>query len=113
MTVSPGEEAAQRAQELLRRGAELAAGKGVTEDDVKRATEHADRSRVRDQAARQRAVYRHYEAGAGHERAARIEERAATDGLGDVAAHRRAAERERDAARRDLRAAQEADQQDA
>ncbi|MCV7445008.1 hypothetical protein AWB91_24840 [Mycobacterium paraense] len=113
MAVSPGEEAAQRAQELLLRGAELAAGKAVTEEDVKRAAERSDRAHVRDQAARDRAVYRHYEAGAAHERAAEIEELAVVEGLGDVDAHRRAAERERDAARRDLRAAQEADQQDA
>ncbi|OBG40992.1 hypothetical protein [Mycobacterium sp. E3198] len=113
MAVSPGEEAAQRAQELLRRGADLAARKGVTEEDVKRAAESAERAHERDQAARQRAVYRHYEAGAAHERAAEVEELAVVEGLGDVAAHRRAAEKEREAARRDLRAAQEADQQDA
>jgi hypothetical protein len=43
MAASPGEEAAQRAAELLRRGAELAARKAVTEEDVQRAAEHAAR----------------------------------------------------------------------
>jgi hypothetical protein len=113
MADSPGEQAGQRAQELLRRGAELAAHKSITQDDVKRAAEHADRSHERDQAARERAVHRHYEAGAAHERAAEVEELAVEEGLGDVAAHRRAAQKEREAARRDLQAAQQADQQDA
>ncbi len=113
MAVSPGEEAAQRAQELLRRGAELAARKTVTDEDVKRAAEHGERAHERDQAARNRALQRHYEAGAAHERAAEVEELAVEEGLGDVAAHRQAAEKEHEAARRELRAAQEADQQDA
>jgi hypothetical protein len=113
MADSPGEQAGQRAQELLRRGAELAAHKSITQDDVQRAAEHADRSHERDQAARERAVHRHYEAGAAHERAAEVEELAVEEGLGDVAAHRRAAQKEREAARRDLQAAQQADQQDA
>ncbi|OBI89756.1 hypothetical protein [Mycobacterium sp. 1245805.9] len=113
MADSPGDEAAQRAQELLRRESELAARKAVTQDDVRRAAERADRAHRRDQAARERAVYRHYAAGAAHERAAEVEELAVAEGLGDVAAHRRAAAKEREAARRELRAAQEADQQDA
>jgi hypothetical protein len=113
MADTAGDEAAQRAQELLRRGAELAARKAVTEDDVKRAAEHAERSHERDQEARQRELYRHYEAGAAHERAAEVHELAVEEGLGDVAAHRRAAEWEREAARRDLQAAQQADNQDA
>lgn len=58
-------------------------------------------------------MHRHYEAGAAHERAAEVEELAVEERLGDVAAHRRAAEKEREAARRDLQAAQQADQQDA
>jgi hypothetical protein len=62
--------------------------------------------------ARDRELYRHYEAGAAHERAAEIEELAVEEGLGDVSAHQRAAERERAAARRDLQAAQEFDRQD-
>ncbi len=113
MAVSPGEEAAQRAQELLRRGQDLAAHKAVTEEDVKLAAERGERAHVRDQEARNRALRRHYEAGAAHERAAQIHELAVEEGLGDVAAHQRAAEMEREAARRDLEAAQEADQQNA
>ena len=46
MADSAGNEAAQRAQELLRREAELAALKAVTQEDVKRAAEHAARSRA-------------------------------------------------------------------
>ena len=113
MADTPGDEAGRRAQELLRRGSDLAAHKSVTEDDVKRAAERADRAHERDQAARQRAIHRHYAAGAAHERAAEVEELAVEEGLGDVAAHRRAANREREAARRELQAAQQADQQDA
>ena len=113
MAESPGDQAAQRARELLRREAELVVHKAVTQEDVERAAERADRAHERDQAARERAVYRHYAAGAAHERAAEVHELAVVEGLGDVAAHRRAAEKEREAARRDLQAAQGADQQDA
>jgi len=113
MAESPGHEAAQRAHELLRRGAELAARKAVTQKDVQRAAEHAARAHQRDQAARGRELERHYEAGAAHERAAEIQELAVQEGLGDVAAHQRAAERERAAARRNMAAAQESDRQDA
>jgi hypothetical protein len=58
-------------------------------------------------------VQRHYEAGVAHERAAEVEERAVAEGLGDVEAHRRAAEKEYEAARRHFIAAQEAGAQDA
>jgi hypothetical protein len=44
---------------------------------------------------RDRELQRHYEAGAADERAAEIEELAVREGLGDVAAHQRAAERQR------------------
>src|ERR1700747_2202316 len=110
---SPGTEAAQRAQELLRREAELTARKLVTKNDVKRAAQRAERAHQRDQEARNRELHRHYEAGAAHERAAEVHALAVEEGLGDVADHRRAAEREREAARRNLLAAQEADRQDA
>ena len=113
MREAAGNEAARRAQELLRRGEELSAGQAITADDVKRAAEHAEHSHARDQVAHQRGVQRHYEAGAAHERAAEVQERAVAEGLGDVAAHRRAAEQEHEAARRNFIAAQEADQQDA
>jgi hypothetical protein len=113
MADSRGSEAARRAQELLHRGADLAAGKAITEQDVKRAAEYAERARERDQEARDRELLRHYEAGAAHERAAEVHERAVEEGLGDVDAHGRAAQRERDAARRNLQAAQESDRQDA
>jgi hypothetical protein len=113
MGEAAGNEAARRAEELLRRGQELSAGKAVTADDLKCAADHAEQSRVRDQAAHQRSVQRHYEAGVAHERAAEVEERAVAEGLGDVAAHQRAAEKEREAARRNFIAAQEAGQQDA
>ncbi|WP_165609403.1 hypothetical protein [Mycobacterium alsense] len=53
------------------------------------------------------------QAGAAHERAAEVHERAVFEGLGDVAAHRLAAEREREAARGNPRAAQEADRRGA
>ncbi len=56
--------------------------------------EAAELAHQRDVEAHRRELRRHYE------------------GLGDVEAHQRAAEREREAARRDLRAAQEADRQD-
>src|ERR1700739_5057107 len=110
MAALRGDEAAQRAQELLLREAELAAGRGVTEQDVKRA---AERAYERDQEAHRRELRCHYDAGAAHERAAEIHELAVEEGLGDVAAHRRAAEWGREAARRDLLAAQAADRQDA
>ncbi|MEE2854290.1 MAG: hypothetical protein VX424_16760 [Actinomycetota bacterium] len=113
MGEAAGNEAAQRAEELLRRGQELSAGQAVTADDVERAAEHAEQSSLRDQAAHQRSVQRHYEAGAAHERAAEVAERAVAEGLGDVAAHRRTAAKEREAARRNFIAAQEAGQQDA
>ncbi|OBF67772.1 hypothetical protein A5753_03345 [Mycobacterium sp. 852002-51971_SCH5477799-a] len=113
MGEAAGNEAARRAEELLRRGAELSAGQGITEDDVKRAAEHAEHSHERDQVAHQRGVHRHYEAGVAHERAAEVEERAVAEGLGDVEAHRRAAEKEHEAARRNFIAAQESDRQDA
>ncbi|MEY8018151.1 hypothetical protein [Mycobacterium servetii] len=86
MADSPGDKAAQRAAELSRRERDLAAHRPVTEEDVKRAA-HA------------------------HERAAEAHELAVEEGLGDVAAHRLAAEGEREAARRDLTTAQEADRQ--
>lgn len=113
MAESAGDEAHRRAQELMRRGAELAARKAVTEDDVRRAAEHAARAHARDQNARDRELLRHYEAGAAHERAAEVHEAAVKEGLGDVAAHRLAAAREREAARRDLQFAQEAGNQEA
>jgi hypothetical protein len=112
MADSPSGEAAERAEELLRRGSELAAGKAITEDDVKRAAERAKRAHARDEEAHRRERQRHYEAGAAHERAAELQELAVEEGLGDVAAHRRAAEREREAARRDYLAAQEARAED-
>jgi hypothetical protein len=108
-----GSEAAQRAQELLSRGAELAARKVVTQNDVKRAAQRAERAHQRDRDARDRELYRHRAAGAAHVRAAEVHELAVEEGLGDVAAQRRAAEREREAARRNLPAAREADRQDA
>lgn len=113
MGEAAGNEAARRAEELLHRGQELVSGKAITAADVTQAAECAERSRVRDQAAHQRAVQRHYEAGVAHERAAEVEERAVAEGLGDVAAHRRAVDKEREAARRNFIAAQEAGQQDA
>ncbi|OBI43201.1 hypothetical protein [Mycobacterium colombiense] len=113
MAESPGEDAARRAQELLRREEELASGKAITPADVKRAAERAETSRERDEAAHRREVDRHYQAGVAHERAAEVHERAVAEGLGDVAAHRRAAEKEREAARRNFVAAQEARRQDA
>ncbi|OBK67179.1 hypothetical protein [Mycobacterium sp. 1165178.9] len=113
MGEAAGNEAARRAEELLRRGRELSAGQAITADDVKRAAEHAEHSHERDQAAHRRGVQRHYAAGVAHERAAEVEDRAVAEGLGDVAAHRRAAEKEREAARRHFIAAQEAHQQDA
>ena len=112
MTDSPGDEAARRAAELLRRGKDLAAGKAITEDDLKRAAERAERAHERDREAHRREHYRHYEAAAAHERAAEIHELAVEERLGDVAAHQRAAERERQAARRDFIAAQEYDRQE-
>ncbi|RDH77992.1 hypothetical protein DVS77_14240 [Mycolicibacterium moriokaense] len=112
MTDSPGEEAAERADELLRREAQLAAGVPVTEEDAQHAAEHAARAHARDEDSHRRLQYRHYQAAAAHERAAEIEELAVEEGLGDVAAHRQAAVREREAARRNLIEAQEADPQD-
>ncbi|WP_407685272.1 hypothetical protein [Mycobacterium sp. HUMS_1102779] len=110
MADSPGDEAAQRAAELSRRERDLAAHRPVTEDDVKRAAERAARARERDVEAHRRLLQRHYAAAAAHERAAEAHELALEEGLGDVAAHRLAAEREREAARRDLMTAQEAEQ---
>lgn len=111
MAGSRGDEATQRAQELLRREAELAAGRGVTQQDVKRAAELAELASERDREAHRRELDCHYQAAAAHERAAAVHERAADVGVGDIAAHRRAAEREREAARRDLLVAQSADRQ--
>lgn len=106
---SPGNEAAQRAEELLRRGRDLAARKPITSQDVERATDRAEHAQDRDHDAHRRERNRHYEAAAAHERAAEIHELAVAEGLGDVGAHRLAAEREREAARRNFLAAQEAD----
>ena len=106
---SAGDEAAQRADELNRRGRDLAAGKAITPQDVKRAAEQAELAHERDAEAHRRERHRHFEAGAAHERAAEIQELAVEEGLGDVAAHQRAAVREREAARRDYLAAQEAE----
>lgn len=106
---SPGNEAAQRAEELLRRGRDLAARKPITPQDVERATDRAEHAAARDLEAHRRDRDRHYEAAAAHERAAEIHELAVAEGLGDVGAHRLAAEREREAARRNFLAAQEAD----
>jgi hypothetical protein len=113
MTESLGNEAAQRAQELLRRGAELSQGKAVTDEDVQRAAAHAAHAHERDQRARDRELQRHYDAGVAHEHAAKVHELAADEGIGDVAAHRAAALAEREAARRNLISAQESDKQDA
>ncbi len=108
MADSAGGEAAQRAEELQRRERELAAGKAITDEDVKRARERAERAHERDRDAHERERQRHYLAGAAHERAAEVHELAVEEGLGDVGAHERAAAREREAARRDYLAAQEA-----
>jgi len=113
MADSRGNEAAQRAAELLRRERELAAHQAVTEDDVRRAAERATRAHERDNEAHRRVRQRHYHAAVAHERAAAAHELAAEEGLGDVDGHRRAAERQREAARRDLIVAQESEQQDA
>ncbi|WP_406817185.1 hypothetical protein [Mycobacterium sp. M23085] len=113
MGEAAGDEATRRAEELLRRGEELSAGKAITADDVKRAAERAELAQLRDQAAHRRVAQRHYEAGVAHERAAEVEQRAVAEGLGDVAAHRRAADQEREAARRNFIAAQQAGQRDA
>ncbi|MEB4208623.1 hypothetical protein [Mycobacterium sp. 94-17] len=108
-----GKEAATRAEELLRRGRELADRKPVTAADARRASERAEHAHARDQDARDRELQRQYEAAAAHERAAEVHELAVKEGLGDVAAHRRAAEKERESARRDYQKAQEADRQQA
>jgi hypothetical protein len=112
MADSPDGGAAQRAEELLCREQELAADNAVTEQDVKRAAERSAEAHERDREAHLRERQRHYDAGVAHERAAEVEELAVHQGLGDVAAHQRAAEREREAARRDYVAAQEADHQE-
>ena len=111
MTESSGDQARDRADELLRREARLAAGEPVTNSDAQDAAEHAERAHARDEEAHRRLRHRHYEAAAAHERAAEVEELAVEEGLGDVAAHQRAAAREREAARRNLIEAQEADGQ--
>ncbi|MGV0692455.1 hypothetical protein [Mycobacterium paraintracellulare] len=113
MGQAAGNEAARRAEELVRRGEELAAGKAVTVDDARRAAECAEASHGRDEEAHRRGVQRHYDAAVAHERAAEVHERAVAQRLGDVAAHQRAAEKERDAARHDYQKAQEAERQGA
>ncbi|OBH40436.1 hypothetical protein [Mycobacterium mantenii] len=113
MADTPGNEAARRSQELLRRGRELADGHSITEADVRRAAERAESAHARDEEAHRRESRRHYEAAIAHERAAEIQELAVAEGLGDVDAHKRAAEREREAARRNFVAAQEAVHPDA
>ncbi|WP_155726838.1 hypothetical protein [Mycobacterium avium] len=62
---------------------------------------------------RRRGEPRHYQAAIAHERVAEVEDRAVAEGLGDVAAHQRAADREREAARRNFMAAQQANSYDA
>jgi hypothetical protein len=109
MADSPGDQAAERSQQLLRRSRDLAARKAITQDDIDRAARHAQDAHERDEEAHRREQYWLYEAGATHERAAEIQELAVQEGLGDVDAHRQAAERERQAALRDLQAAQEFD----
>lgn len=109
MADSPGDEAAERADELLRREEKLVAGTPVTDEDARRAAENAARAHARDQDAHRRLQYRHYEAAAAHERAAEVEDLAVEEGIGDVAAHKQAAVREREAARRNLIEAQEAE----
>lgn len=113
MADTAGKDAARRAEELLHRGQELAARKPVTAADVQRAGERAEQAHVCDQDARDRELRRQYQAAAAHERAAEVHGRAVEEGLGDVAAHRRAAAKERAAARRDYQGAQEADRQQA
>ena len=103
MADSAGDEAARCSAELLLRSEELAPRKAITSEDLQRATECAELAHERDQKARDRELYRHYEAGAADERAAHVEELAVREGLGDVAAHRCAAQREREAARRTWR----------
>jgi len=107
MGESPGAEAAQRADELLRREQELAARKTITEADVRRAGERAAAAHERDREAHRRELLRHYQAGVAHERASQVHQRAVKEGLGDVDAHQRAAEKERDAARYHFQIAQE------
>jgi hypothetical protein len=79
---------------------------------LRAAAERSAEAHERDREAHLRERQRHYDAGVAHERAAEVEELAVHQGLGDVAAHQRAAEREREAARRDYVAAQEADHQE-
>ncbi|GAB4611463.1 hypothetical protein MOKP35_39110 [Mycobacterium avium subsp. hominissuis] len=77
------------------------------------AAERAETSRQRDLDAHRRDEHRHYQAAIAHERVAEVEDRAVAEGLGDVAAHQRAADREREAARRNFMAAQQANSYDA
>ncbi|WP_155728357.1 hypothetical protein, partial [Mycobacterium avium] len=95
------------------RGRDLAAGKVITAADVQCAAERAETSRQRDLDAHRRDEHRHYQAAIAHERVAEVEDRAVAEGLGDVAAHQRAADREREAARRNFMAAQQANSYDA
>ncbi|WP_459953609.1 hypothetical protein [Mycobacterium avium] len=98
---------------MSRRGRDLAAGKVITAADVQCAAERAETSRQRDLDAHRRDEHRHYQAAIAHERVAEVEDRAVAEGLGDVAAHQRAADREREAARRNFMAAQQANSYDA
>jgi len=109
MGESPGREAAQRADELLRREQELAARKAITPADVRRANERAAAAHERDREAHRRELLRHYQAGVAHERASEVHQRAVQEGLGDVAAHELAAKREREAARHHFQISQESD----
>lgn len=98
MPTDANSDAGRRAQELRTRNAELTAGETVTEQDVQRARDHAQSSRSRAARAHDQAAVGHEQAASTHRDAALIHDRAADDGVGNLVAHRAAADRHRSAA---------------
>jgi len=93
--------AGQRAEELARRYAELAAGKPVTARDVSLARRRAEEARIRARRAQLALVARHW-------RLVQFHERAAAAGIGDFFEHEQAAVAHRVASENEYQAANEA-----
>jgi len=93
--------AGQRAEELARRHAELAAGKPITAQDVSLARRRAEEARIRARRAQLALAARHW-------RFVQFHERATAEGFGDFFEHEHAAVAHRVASENEYQAANEA-----
>lgn len=99
--------AGERVKELQARRSELAAGKEITNKDVLRARQNAEKALRRSANAHDAAARQHSDAALAHTVAATYHEEAMDQRIGDADEHLAAAQRHRDAADDDEREAQQ------